>query len=71
MMIRAQNLTKNFGALAAVNDISFEIQRGEIVAFLGSKRCRQDDHHQNAHHLVEAHQRPHRVGRAGPGQPAQ
>ena len=35
MMIRAQNLTRNFGALVAVNDISFEIQRGEIVAFLG------------------------------------
>ncbi|MGA2540519.1 MAG: ATP-binding cassette domain-containing protein [Verrucomicrobiota bacterium] len=34
-MIRAQNLTKMFGPLAAVRDISFEIKAGEIVAFLG------------------------------------
>ncbi len=34
-MIRAQNLTKMFGSLAAVRDISFQIDRGEIVAFLG------------------------------------
>ena len=33
-MIRAQNLTKFFGTVAAVRDISFEIKRGEIVAFL-------------------------------------
>jgi len=35
MMIRAQNLTKIFGTVAAVQDISFEIKEGEIVAFLG------------------------------------
>jgi ABC-2 type transport system ATP-binding protein len=34
-MIRVENLTKKFGAATAVNDISFEIKRGEIVAFLG------------------------------------
>ena len=34
-MIRVQNLVKNFGDLTAVNDISFEVQQGEIFAFLG------------------------------------
>ena len=34
-MIRVTNLTKNFGAFAAVRDISFEIKEGEIVAFIG------------------------------------
>jgi ABC-2 type transport system ATP-binding protein len=34
-MIRAQNLSKNFGTVAAVRDISFDINAGEIVAFLG------------------------------------
>jgi ABC-2 type transport system ATP-binding protein len=34
-MIRVQHLTKRFGALAAVDDISFEIAAGEIFAFLG------------------------------------
>ena len=35
MMIRVQNLTKNFGDLTAVGDVSFEIAEGEMVAFLG------------------------------------
>jgi len=34
-VIRVQNLVKNFGDLTAVNDISFEVQQGEIFAFLG------------------------------------
>ena len=34
-MIRVQGLTKTFGELTAVNDISFEVRRGEIFAFLG------------------------------------
>jgi ABC-2 type transport system ATP-binding protein len=34
-MIRAENLTKTFGELAAVDDISFEVRQGEIFAFLG------------------------------------
>src|SRR5215468_1336723 len=34
-MIRVQNLTKQFGDLKAVDNISFEVHRGEIFAFLG------------------------------------
>lgn len=34
-MIRVQNLTKKFGDFTAVQDISFEIAAGDIVAFLG------------------------------------
>lgn len=34
-MIRVTNLVKKFGQLTAVDDISFEVQRGEIFAFLG------------------------------------
>jgi ABC-2 type transport system ATP-binding protein len=34
-MIRVQNLVKKFGDFAAVNDISFEVNQGEIFAFLG------------------------------------
>jgi len=34
-MIRVQNLVKKFGDFTAVNDISFEVQPGEIFAFLG------------------------------------
>ena len=34
-MIKVKNLTKNYGELKAVDDISFVVQTGEIVGFLG------------------------------------
>ncbi len=34
-MIQASHLTKRFGRTLAVDDLSFEVQRGEIVGFLG------------------------------------
>ena len=34
-MIRVENLTKKFGSFQAVNDISFELNAGEILGFLG------------------------------------
>ena len=34
-MIEVQHLTKLYGSLAAVNDVSFRVERGEILGFLG------------------------------------
>jgi ABC-2 type transport system ATP-binding protein len=34
-VIKVENLVKTFGAFTAVDDISFEVQKGEIFAFLG------------------------------------
>jgi ABC-2 type transport system ATP-binding protein len=34
-MIKIQNLTKYYGDLCAVSDVSFEIQKGEILGLLG------------------------------------
>lgn len=34
-MIRVSNVTKNYGSVAAVDSVSFEIGAGEIVGFLG------------------------------------
>lgn len=34
-MIRVQNLVKRFGQTLAVDDISFAVERGEVVGFLG------------------------------------
>ena len=34
-IIRVQHLAKSFGTVAAVNDVSFDVQRGEVFAFLG------------------------------------
>jgi ABC-2 type transport system ATP-binding protein len=34
-MIRVENLVKKFGDVTAVDNVSFEVERGEIFAFLG------------------------------------
>ena len=34
-MIKVRNLVRRFGELAAVDDVSFEVSRGEVFAFLG------------------------------------
>ena len=34
-MIEVQNLTKQYGPFTAVNDVSFKVERGEILGFLG------------------------------------
>jgi len=34
-MIQASHLTKRFGPLTAISDVSFDVARGEIVGFLG------------------------------------
>jgi ABC-2 type transport system ATP-binding protein len=34
-MIEVSNLTKDFGTVVAVQDVSFSVQKGEIVGFLG------------------------------------
>ena len=34
-MIRVEQLTKRYGSVAAIQDVSFEVARGEVVGFLG------------------------------------
>ncbi|MEK7164548.1 MAG: ATP-binding cassette domain-containing protein, partial [Patescibacteria group bacterium] len=34
-MISVQNLTKNYGANKALDNVSFEVRTGEVVGFLG------------------------------------
>lgn len=35
MIIEVKNLTKKFGALTAVDNISFSVGKGEVFGFLG------------------------------------
>ncbi|MFR1759873.1 MAG: ATP-binding cassette domain-containing protein, partial [Christensenellaceae bacterium] len=34
-MIKVENVTKRYGNKTAVDDVTFEVQKGEIVGFLG------------------------------------
>ena len=34
-MLNVQSLSRRFGALVAVDDLSFEVQPGEVLGFLG------------------------------------
>src|SRR3712207_1719041 len=34
-LVRVQDLTKRFGGLIAVNDVSFDVQEGEILSVIG------------------------------------
>ena len=38
-VIEVQNLTKRFGDFTAVDQVSFEVERGEIVGYLGPNGC--------------------------------
>jgi ABC-2 type transport system ATP-binding protein len=34
-MIEVENLSKNFGPISAISDVSFSVEKGEILGFLG------------------------------------
>ena len=34
-LLEVKNLTKRFGDLAAVNDVSFSVEEGEILSLIG------------------------------------
>ncbi|MDE0043261.1 MAG: ATP-binding cassette domain-containing protein, partial [Candidatus Poribacteria bacterium] len=34
-MIEVENLTKNYGTFRALEDVSFRVEKGEVVGFLG------------------------------------
>ena len=56
-IIEVKNLTKRYGDFTAVDDISFDIEKGEIFAFHRSERRWQDDDDQDAHDTPGAHER--------------
>jgi len=35
LLLKVSNLTKRFGGIVAVNDVSFEIHKGETLGFIG------------------------------------
>ena len=43
-MISVSHLVKRYGSHLAVDDVSFEVDKGEVVGFLGPERRRQEHH---------------------------
>ena len=43
-VIEIQHLNKSFGSVHAVNDLSFQVRKGELFAFLGVNGAGQEHH---------------------------
>ena len=62
-MIAVDNVTRKYGALTAVDGVSFTVGRDEIVGFVGSQRGRQEHRPQDAVDLHLPDRRHHLRGR--------
>ena len=51
MSIEVKNLLKQYGEQKAVNNISFKVDKGEIVGFLGPEWRRQINHDEDHYRL--------------------
>ena len=56
-MIEVDHLTKRYGAFTAVDDISFQVGKGEIVGFLGPNGAGKTTTHARAHLFLARHRR--------------
>ena len=54
-MIKVEGLTKRYARNVAVDNISFEVEKGPDRRFPGAQRGRQDHHHARADLLPAAH----------------
>ena len=44
MYIELKNINKTYGDFKASDNVSFSVEKGKLVALLGSERQRQDHH---------------------------
>ena len=63
-ILEATNITKQFGGLTAVSDVTFTLPERSIVSIIGPERRREDDVLQHAHGLLPPDARRDRVRRA-------
>ena len=47
MSIEVQNISKNYGAQKALDNVSFSVKKGEIVGFFGTEWRREIDFNEN------------------------
>ncbi len=46
ILIKVENVTKKYGGYVAINNISFQVEDGEIVGFLGPNGARKNNHNE-------------------------
>ncbi len=68
--LRLDRLSRQFGAMVALRDVSLTVQRGEFIALLGPVRLRQIHHAELPGGVAARHRRRHLAGRAPHRQPA-
>ena len=56
-IIQIENLSKSYGNLQAVKDISFFVKKGKLFAFLGPQRRRKVNNDQHHLHLPQTQRR--------------
>ena len=56
-MIEVQHLTKRYGPVTAVDDVSFRVEKGEILGFLGPNGAGKTTHDARDHRLHAGHRR--------------
>jgi len=54
--IETHDLTKQYGTVLAVDDLSLSIPEGVVYGVLGPERCRQNDHDADVDHAHETNQ---------------
>jgi osmoprotectant transport system ATP-binding protein len=71
-MIEVKNISKRFGGFTAIDDISFKVEKGETVAFLGTSGCGKTTLLKMVNRLIEPSSGEIRVdGAPIAGQPAE
>ena len=54
-VIKVENLTKHFGNFIAVNNITFQVEKGEIFGFLGVNGARKIYHRADINYIYKNH----------------
>ena len=64
--LEVESVGMRFGGLRALDDVSFDVERGAVVGLIGPKRFRQDDAHERHQRRLQTHHRRRALRRQAP-----